>query len=256
MNPAFTFAKWTLWLCAIGWIATTFLMTRLPPGAYIRQDLLNQPTQIPLTQESFNFNYKNHSIQVQPVAGYTLWGLVVSHNDPGAWYAFDLSHDEASPNTRDVCLLWGDNLKQNDYRDIKFHSDDNFCLYSYGADVQHFNEDEISNNHLITDNDDIRRRIASLHIGDQVFIKGMLVNYKEPSAAWQGQMRNTSTVRTDRGNGACEIIFVQDLKVIDSYNGPWATLHNLCFWGFLTLLGLWVLGFVLIPTRILKKNIS
>lgn len=241
-------ARWLTYLAVAGWVVTAFLMTRLPPMGDIQQSLYRQPVQTARpSYGAFNFRYNGQNITVVPQADYYLWGLVVSHNDPTTWWRFDISHDDKSPNVRDICVLWGSNLQHTTYEDVSFHNEDNFCLWRWKPGVA-LNEDEISNNHLVTGNDAIRERIRNIHIGDQVYIKGMLVNYSE--ARWNGRFRNTSMTRTDRGDGACEIIYVQDVQVLSSYNGPWAALHELCFMGFIAMVLLRIIMFFMRPAEI------
>lgn len=237
--------KATMYLCMLGWIASIWMCTRLPPSALIRKELFNQPLQQGTTRDTFYYTYKGQSITVTPVADYTISGVIVSHNDPKDWWRFDLVHDDRSLDTRDICLVWGSNLKHDDYRRAHFHSDDWMCNWQYGSDVHYLMDNEISNNHLITDSDAIRDIINHLQIGDQITIRGMLANYSEER--WDGQFRTTSLTREDTGNGACEIIFVRDIVVLHSYNGRWARLKEICFWGLIVSLGLRLARFLTHP---------
>lgn len=225
-----------MYLCLAGWALCTVVAMRLPPPAQIHKELYNQPIQVSAQRENFYYIYKGQTVTVKPLADYTIWGLVVSHNDPKAWYRFDITHDKQSLDTRDLCIIWGSNLKQDDYQRISFHSDDWSCNWRYSSDVHTISEEEISNNHLITDSDAIRDIIKKVHIGDQIVIKGRLVNYSEER--WDGQFRSTSMTRSDTGNGACEIIFVHDIVVLDSYNELWARTAEMLLDGFFGLAGL------------------
>ncbi len=50
---------------------------------------------------------------MRPVADFELWGLVVSHNNPTAFY--DIYHDRNSVDTRDLGVIWGENLRSADF---------------------------------------------------------------------------------------------------------------------------------------------
>ncbi len=221
-------AKRAMHYSFIGWVLTLLMMLRLPSVEDINPDLLRQPLQTQIAQNEFHFPYEGQDIKVIPVMNYTLNGLIVSHNDPGKWYNFDLTHDSQSINTLDICVVWGSNLTNNDFHKISFHNDDWICTWSYGPDVKHVNEQEISNNHLITASDSIRKQIANLHNGDQIEIVGRLVYYGEQR--WGGNMRQSSLSRADTGNGACEIIYVDSLRVLDSHNSFWAKLGDFLYW--------------------------
>jgi len=63
--------------------------------------------------------------------------------------------------------------------------------------------------HLIPGNPNIEQRLRRIKPGKVVRIKGFLVNVIGAS----GFTWNTSTIRYDTGNGACEIVWVADLMV-------------------------------------------
>ena len=228
-------AKWLFYLSILVWIGSWFFLDRLPEPNKINHDLYAEPLQTSLSEPKFEVSYNGQKNTVQPVDNYEIWGVIVSHNDPDKWYSFDLTHDEKSIDTRDLCIVWGDNLKTDDYRKVSYLNNDWSCEFHWGQGVQ-FNANQLSNNHLITDNEAVRKAIAHLNIGDQIHIKGKLVDYTQER--WQGWVRHTSTTRTDTGNGACEIIFVESVEVINSYNHLWVMIHKIAFW---ILLGMLVL---------------
>jgi len=45
-----------------------------------------------------------------------------------------------------------------------------------------------------------------------------------------GFQRGSSTSRTDRGNGACETIYLDDFRFVRAANSGWRTLYTLCLW--------------------------
>lgn len=216
--------KWVFWISLVVWIATWFLLHQLPAPQEINRAMYHAPLQTSLKSSPFRITYQQQNITVVPVATYEMWGLVVSHNDPSVWYRFDLAHDKQSIDTRDLCILWGNNLKSDDYRHVSFHNDDYYCGAEWSGDQQLY-PNQFSNNHLITNNESIRQQIAQVNIGDQIHIKGLLVNYSEQR--WSGRFRNTSTSREDTEMGACEIIFVTHLDIINSHNHQWDMLHRL-----------------------------
>lgn len=66
-----------------------------------------------------------------------------------------------------------------------------------------------ANVHLIPANNNIKKKLNSIHIGDIIKIQGYLVNVRDAL----GFLWRTSLSRTDIGNGACEIIFVEDVII-------------------------------------------
>jgi hypothetical protein len=174
---------------------------------------------------------------VQPVANYELWGLVVTHNDIHS--VGDIYHDADSVDTKDLCVIWGNNLKNNDFQEIEYWSNSYFCRYQYPGDVT-FNGYQLSNNHLITDKQIIRDYIRNIQIGDQVHLKGMLVNYQSDSNPkfW----RKSSLTRNDSANGACEVIFVEAIEVLKKGTPFWYGLYNF--------------GWIIVPLIILLKIVG
>jgi hypothetical protein len=171
---------------------------------------------------------------VKIIADYELAGLVVSHNDPFKWYRFDLSHDEFSLDTRDICVIWGRNIKNADYSRVSFWNDDWTCNWRYGRDVRGVENNALSNNHLITNSDAIRQTIAGITVGDQIRLKGHLVSYANPRLG--NRWRNSSMSREDEGDGACEVVFVKELQILSSPNHGWAVISRLAFWGMIGLI--------------------
>lgn len=177
----------------------------------------NVPIQTTLkTPQSFQFDYKAITYTVEPVATYELWGLVVSHNDITG--IGDIYHDETSVDTKDLCVVWGDNAQGNAYHGVEFSSGSWTCYFQYPWGST-FNPAHLSNNHLITTDPAIREVIDDIHIGDQIYIKGFLVNYQDTRHPdfW----RKSSLSRDDSGNYACEVVFVEQLDVLKEGNPSW-----------------------------------
>lgn len=67
-----------------------------------------------------------------------------------------------------------------------------------------------ANMHMIPGNDALNRRLKALRVGQVVRIEGWLVEAK----ARDGWRWRSSLTREDTGPGACELVFVQDLRVL------------------------------------------
>jgi hypothetical protein len=82
----------------------------------------------------------------------------------------------------------------------------------------------------------MRRKIKQVRIGDQVRIRGWLVNYSND----EGFSRGTSTTRDDTGNGACETIYLQDFDILRPLDNGWRIVFSLALAGVIgsSLLGL------------------
>lgn len=172
--------------------------------------------------ESFSFDYMGIQYQVNTVADYELWGLVVSHNDIDG--ISDIYHDETSVDTKDLCVIWGDNLFTGDYQAPTYSSGAWTCYFQYDHGTTFFS-DQLSNNHMITDDESLREALAKVQIGDQVRFKGQLVNYQDQRHPefW----RTSSTTRSDSGNHACEVVFVRELDILREGNPLWRTIYGI-----------------------------
>ena len=191
----------------------------------ILPELLKEPIQKPTEKKLFTFEYAEETYETKPVAEYELWGLVVSHNDIGG--IGDIYHDDSSVDTKDLCIIWGDNLTSDDFHKAEFESGSFTCFYTFPSGAN-FNPHQFSNNHLITSKPDLREKIDDVHIGDQVHIKGLLVDYRGKSTpmGW----RRTSKTRTDIEGGACEVIFVEELNILRGGTPAMYSMYTLGWW--------------------------
>ena len=190
----------------------------------IHPEVRKDPRQGPTQREPFNFEYRGASYEVKPVYSYKIAGLVVSHNDIGS--VWDSYHTSDSVDTKDLCVIWGGNTLVDTFNLVNFSSGSWTCYARWGPGVS-MNLDELSNNHLITNQDHIRDLIAKTRVGDQVVIEGMLVNYRQPGKmGW----RNSSTTRDDTGNTACEVVFVEDMRVLKRGTPILYTVTTLSWW--------------------------
>lgn len=71
----------------------------------------------------------------------------------------------------------------------------------------------VSNNHLIPANDRIREALSTIRPGDLIKIDGRLVDVRLHTDDSRVLSVSSSKTRTDQGDGACEVIFVEHLKI-------------------------------------------
>jgi hypothetical protein len=196
-----------------------------PDPDEIRPALRQEPVQAATEREPFSFDYMGESYRVRPVADYEFWGLVVTHNDVDGFG--DIYHDETSVDTKDLCVIWGPNLVTADYQQVTFDSVSFVCYWQYGRGVS-FQAGAIANNHLITDSPYTRDVIDGVRVGDQIHVTGSLVDYQP--ASYPNGWRETSTSRIDEGMGACEVVFVDRIEVLQAGTPMWYALNALSWW--------------------------
>lgn len=192
---------------------------RLPDESDLRSELDNPPEQSEVSERAFKLAWKGEDYVVYPVADYSVTGLVVTRNDIGAFT--DIYHTSNSVDVVDVCLIWGGNAREEVYRNVEFWSEPFSCWVRPKTQeaASEFANDELSNTHLLAENESIARRLSSIRLGDQIRLHGKLVNYHP--AGFSEALRKSSTRRDDQGNGACEVMYVQGVEILERGNPGW-----------------------------------
>jgi hypothetical protein len=187
-------------------------------------ELNNEPTQSVIQKPAFQTDYSGIEYIIEPQYEYELYGLVVSyrHHD-GDSMLHKLWNDHL--NMADVCVVWGKTALSAYLNQFDFWNRQFTCNFKTSSNLawDSFNQNEISNNHLISSDEGIRKKIQKLAIGDQIRVAGYLSSY----GAEGGGMRGTSTVRTDTGNGACETIFVKEFDILKRTKNAWRTMMSI-----------------------------
>jgi len=154
-------------------------------------------------------------------------GVVVTDYESGSFG--DIYHHRRWKdflNVKDLCVVWGENVRTDVFRKMAYDSGPWTCFIQAPdrQTTKQFKDDQLSNNHLLTDDIDLHRLIMSAAPGDQVMIKGMLANYENQANNFE---RGTSTTRTDTGNGACETVYVTDFVIVKKANRFWRTVYRI-----------------------------
>lgn len=215
--------------CLLLWAASLFLSDRLPAVGDIFPELYREPLQ---TRENlpaaFPVSKKKVRYTVTPLFRYKLFGLVVSQHRSDS--LLDISHQRWRDylNIKDLCVVWGRNIRSGVYREMKFWNRDFTCMCSFpdGETAELFSPRHLSNNHILCADEKLGRLILKVRPGDQVYFKGYLATYSQPANQF---FRGTSTVRDDTGNGACETVFVTDFKMLRRANPVWRAVNPLAF---------------------------
>jgi hypothetical protein len=192
-------------------------------------ELQNEPLQTPTLKKPFQVDFNDASYDIEPEYAYEITGMIVSyrHHDGNS-----RMHARANDhlNMLDVCVIWGDNPLNERLHKISFWNGIFTCNVKT-RDQQAwdaFNMNQLSNNHLISDDEFIRKQVRKIKVGDQIRIKGYLSSYGGAG----GSKRGTSTTRTDTGDGACETIYVEQFKIV----GPATSYWRISMWISLALL--------------------
>lgn len=193
----------------------------LPEHQGLRRELLEEPRQASTQRPPIEATVGGVAYHIRPLFSYDLHGLVVSSHDSHAWW--DYIHREWNDhlNVADLCVVWGNNVRNGSYRDISFSSGQFVCYFSSasGEVFAAFDQTAVSNNHLLTDDALLARKVRTVRVGDQVHFRGYLAEYSHERDG--GFKRGTSTVRNDYGNGACETVYLEDFEILERGGGPW-----------------------------------
>ena len=208
----------------------------LPPSSEMLPALASEPLQQPTDRQPFDTTVKKVTYRIKPLYRYELWGLVVSqhHADSFIDYAHKAWGDHL--NTVDLCVIWGENAFSGIYEKLQFSSGQWVC-YAQASSSEiwaQFSGNELSNNHLLADRAEIRKRLKQARVGDQIHFRGYLAEYSHGG----GFQRGTSTVRNDTGNGACETVFLEDFTILRKGPSHWR--HLAWFSGLLLLVSVLV----------------
>jgi len=210
-----------------------------PESLTLQAGLSRDPQQRPVHAAPFSVERDGVTYRVEPSYEYDLQGLVVSYAMHNPRFSLHRLWSD-SLNVADLCVVWRDNASARELNSFTFWNGEFTCNFSTKDTVawKRFRTDRISNNHLLADDEYLRRQIGKVRIGDQIHVRGWLADYSND----RGFTRHSSVVRTDQGNGACEIIYVREFSILQSMHNGWRLLLTCALLGFIGSAGLWVVA--------------
>lgn len=218
-----------------------------PPHAGLGPDMLEEPKQVRVRDPAFKTRVNGVEYEIRPRYSYDIRALVVSLHHSDTWW--DYAHKEWNDhiNLMDLCVVWGNNVRSGAYRNISFSNTQWECHWSSRSREawEAFDQHAASNNHIVTDKAAVAQALKQVKIGDEVRIRGYLVDYSILQNGRPTGSRVSSEVRTDDGPGACEVLYVDDFSLLRSHNQAWRTALKLS----LGLLALSLLVWVFLPVR-------
>lgn len=231
-------------------VVSFFSKDSLPPKEEILKQLYREPVQAETDAGSFEKKMGDYTYTIMPKYSYELYGLVVSYHHSSVFW--DMEHKESQDflNNKDIGVVWGSNISTGVYHDLNFTNNSwslhwDFKLGTFQEKQReimvNFSQNCISNNHVLPANDRIADLIMSVEKGDQIWMKGYLVNYT--TGSWQGSWRESSTSRDDTGSHACEVVYVTDFKILRKADQGWRTAYPLSKFMVMGCLVLYVIAF-------------
>lgn len=149
---------------------------------------------------------QRHNYTLRPQYDYSINLLVTGR--------VDYDNKDEWPLVTDICGVWGTNITSGHYQNASYKQLEHACAVTSSAG--RISPTLISNNHLIFPTNAMKERFRSVRVGDQINITGMLVDASLGSGPGSKSW-NTSTRRNDdmTNGGGCEIILVQDFRVLE-----------------------------------------
>lgn len=231
-------------------VAVSLYKDKLPEPDFYDANALAAPLQQDTERQAFKSQAGGQEYTITPKYEYELQGVVVSYNNADGMT--DIWHHKRWQdflNERDLCVIWGENVQSGVYKLMKFENDSWTC-WAYWPDSttgERFKKNALSNNHLLVDNDKVRKALMSSEPGDHVRFKGMLAEYDNKA---NGFHRGTSITREDMGNGACETVYLTDFEVVKKANPGFRRAYVFAKWSALVSLIGFLLLFLVTPVRV------
>ncbi len=205
------------YILIIIFIISYFYKGKLAQVNNVTEATYNDPIQTEVkSNNEIDFTGDGFEYKATPLYDYTVTGIVVSKKNYNTLGSKGI--DKSVP--YDLCIVWGNNVKEKTYlSSIKFKQDQRFCFYHYSQNAS-FYPNQLSNNHLLISDDSVFKAEKAINIGDEVQIKGRLVNViaTKTDGSKKYFTWNTSTERTDSGAGACEVIYTESINILHRAN--------------------------------------
>ena len=206
-------------LAVVALIVLGFVLTPVILGVTVYEyrtiSGIPEPEQTSVDAGMFRMHGETWWASAEYKAKYRIEGLVVGVED----YTGASLYDRISP--RDVSLAWGDMAAHNNLIQWqRGHREMNADVSLLAEWVIGKSAKELfvqfSNNHLIA-NDEVKDKIAAIKRGDHVILEGFLVDVMvhESSNEDAYYELNSSLVRDDEGDEACEVMYVTSVEWLD-----------------------------------------
>ena len=189
-------------------VITVLLMAQslLVDGGVSYQGSITPPVQTELIPpEKLSIKGDEGDVAIKLLAEYKLKGVVKAkkkYND----YPSQISK-------YDIAIAWGDlNRKEYD-KHIKYTQGSRWYYYNYSRDFPEdgsFIAGNSANVHLVHSNEEILDELRKIRRNDYVNIEGYLIEAVFPNGPWR-----SSLTRTDTGDGACEILYVTKVDIVN-----------------------------------------
>jgi hypothetical protein len=167
-------------------------------------DVYSEPLQTETSVSPIEIRIGSNVLKIIPKAEYDISGQVVSVK---RYY----SGLDAKIVPLDIGLCWGDIAKEENLKKIQFEQYLRWLRYrlkDYGAfDMEYLNS-HAGNLHAVPADKRIRKLLLSVKKNDKIRLKGYLIDI-----SGNNYSRHSSLSRTDKGDGACEVIYIREIQI-------------------------------------------
>ena len=223
-------------------IITSFTRQNYRSVREIVPEVLNDAIQYKINDaRTLKFDRHGYRCEVLPLYEYEVNGLVVAKLNHKL---FDVvKFDRAFP--YDLCLIWGSNIASGLYKkDTLVFSPDALIegrkLNVTGTSRPDLNWDNLTYSHLVINDPKVENKIKSLVLGDQIKIKGKLVNIKANLMGRAGSSLDYTELTWNSGidnpSQKCKLIYVEDVKILKKANVVSDFLFHTSLYGLLALI--------------------
>lgn len=169
----------------------------------VREQMMKEPVQQSMRQPR---DVKLKNGQLSYIAEYQITARVLSTKS--YWLG---KESDISP--MDIALGWGEMATYANISQLSIRQGSRYYRYSWSSDGPPIDSNIIArssaNMHIIPFNDAVRKAIERIKPGQVVRLRGHLVNYTTKD----GWHWNSSITRTDTGDGACELMYVETVEI-------------------------------------------
>lgn len=207
VNRLSNFSKLLIVLIAI---ILLLFVRQLTLDQVVYPDEIDAPLQSDLkVADEIRHTGKEGEVLLFPKAEYTLKGVVKSKKK--------YSDYPSQISSYDLALAWGE-LNDEEIEDFITYSQSGrwyYYRYKSGTPVSgDYIAEHSANVHIIHKNEEILDQLNNIKEGDFILLKGYLVDVDfteiQSDSLWK-----TSLTRSDTGDGACEILYVESVTIID-----------------------------------------
>ncbi len=153
--------------------------------------------------------FEENTVTLEPQAEYEVSALILSRKN----YYFEFG---AKIMPTDLALGWGDMADEKENIDIKITQSGRWYYYKPGANSVldgKYISTHSSNHHIIPASINIKKAIGRIEEGQIIKFDGYLVDVATEGT--ENFDRISSTSRTDKGAGSCEIMYVTKAQIGD-----------------------------------------